>query len=186
MLVFQRWVLSCLCLLAIGRSAVLGAVPSPGESVTLAWNASPSGLIAGYHLYLGTATKNYSSVFNIPGGATSFTIPGLVAGVTYFFAVTAYDSIGLESAFSDEISYAVPTPATAPETLELQLSAPDEVLLRGRGPSGYRYEVLRSEDLTSWSVLGSVTNDNTGTFSFADTLSQDRLPHCYRLRQILP
>jgi hypothetical protein len=33
----------------------------------------------------------------------------LVSGVTYFFAVTAYDTNGLESAFSSEISYTVPT-----------------------------------------------------------------------------
>jgi hypothetical protein len=42
------------------------------------------------------------------GGATKTTIAGLLPGAEYFFAATVVDSVGLESAFSNEISYQVP------------------------------------------------------------------------------
>src|SRR5262249_1759364 len=51
---------------------------------------------------------------------TSTTISGLAPGATYFFAATAYDSLGVESPFSNEISYLVPTAASnQPPRLDL-------------------------------------------------------------------
>src|SRR6516225_8610900 len=78
-----------------------------GQSVTLGWNASASIDTAGYHLYYGGASGDYTNTLDV-GDATIATVPDLTSGATYFFAVTAYDGIGLESAFSGEISYTVP------------------------------------------------------------------------------
>jgi hypothetical protein len=39
------------------------------------------------------------------------TISSLTPGATYFFAVTVYNNLGLESAFSNEIVYSVPNPS---------------------------------------------------------------------------
>jgi hypothetical protein len=63
--------------------------------------------VAGYHLYTGIASRNYTNMVEL-GNATSVTVSNLSQGTTYYFAVTAYDMVGLESSYSGEIAYAVP------------------------------------------------------------------------------
>ncbi len=77
------------------------------QSVTLTWNPSSATNIAGYKIYYGPASHNYTNVV-VVGNTTSATISGLVAGTTYFFSATTFDGAGDESAFSNEASYAVP------------------------------------------------------------------------------
>ena len=47
----------------------------------------------------------------------------LLNGTTYFFAVTAYDTNGLESDFSTEISYTIPEPPVIPNPAWLTFAA---------------------------------------------------------------
>src|SRR5947199_1706688 len=82
---------------------------SPG-TLTLAWDPSPDPSITGYRLYQGGESQIYTNVIDV-GTADTATITGLDPQVTYYFAVTAYDATGLESAFSGEISYTVPAMA---------------------------------------------------------------------------
>ncbi|MGC3961291.1 MAG: Ig-like domain-containing protein [Verrucomicrobiota bacterium] len=87
-------------------------------SVTLAWDASSDVSVTGYRLYYGVATGSYTNSAAV-GNVTSATLANLSDGVTYYFAVTAYDSQGTESLFSNEASYAVPAAITnAPPTLD--------------------------------------------------------------------
>jgi hypothetical protein len=89
----------------------LGAhtIAIPHQTVTLAWYPNASPIIAGYKVYFGTASQVYNHVLDL-GDNTAAQITNLVAGSTYYFAVTAYTSFGLESAPSGEISYVVPMP----------------------------------------------------------------------------
>ena len=90
------------------------SLPSPvlGEStVTLQWDANTESNLAGYNLKYGRSSGRYSSVVNV-GKSTVTTVSNLVDG-WYFFAVTAYDTMGLESDPSDEVPYLPPsTPPT--------------------------------------------------------------------------
>jgi len=76
-------------------------------SVTLAWDASPDASVTGYRIYYGVASKNYTNSVTI-GNVTNVTLVALRPGVTYWFAATAVDGSGLESDFSNEISYHMP------------------------------------------------------------------------------
>jgi len=79
--------------------------PSPG-SVTLTWTANRETDLAGYKVYVGTASGTYSfpgSAFVI-GKVTSYTLSNLPMGQTYFFAISAYNSAGNESLLSAEVS----------------------------------------------------------------------------------
>jgi chitodextrinase len=81
--------------------------------VTVAWdenNPAPEG----YILYWGTSSGNYPSSHDV-GAATQYTIPGLQDGLTYYFAVKAYDD-GNESTLSQEISHTVGNPNGSPTT----------------------------------------------------------------------
>jgi hypothetical protein len=98
--------------------AALTASAKPQTNVTLAWDPSPGSDIAGYRLYVGCACRTYTNVID-QGNVTSATVFNLVNGATYFLAVTAYDTDGLESGFSDEICYTVPWPTNYPPALTL-------------------------------------------------------------------
>jgi len=80
--------------------------------VTLAWDRSSSPNIAGYRLHSGTTSGVYSQTIEL-GNATSTLVSNLVTGKTYFFVVTAYNTMGVESARSNEVSYLAP-PTTGP------------------------------------------------------------------------
>jgi hypothetical protein len=72
------------------------------EQVSLAWDANTEPDLGGYKLYYGTAAQAYSQVINV-GKNTQVTVSNLSQGVTYFFAVTAYNLQGAESEYSNEI-----------------------------------------------------------------------------------
>ena len=73
------------------------------QSVTLAWDASPSAAVAGYRVYYGTNSRAYSYVTNA-GLALNQSL-ALPYRARWFFAATAYDSNGLESDYSNEVEW---------------------------------------------------------------------------------
>lgn len=99
--------------LTVDASTATTPPPSTG-AVTISWtppteNTNGTALtdLAGYHLYYGTSQSNLNQVVNItnPGLAT-YVLSGLSAA-TYYFAMTAVTSTGLESARSNVVSYVV-------------------------------------------------------------------------------
>ena len=88
-------------LLAVSQFSAFAA-----GSVTLMWNPSTDSDVAGYRIYYGVASRNYTNIVDV-GNATSVTISNLVEGVTYYFAATAYTLLGMESGYSDEATATV-------------------------------------------------------------------------------
>lgn len=84
--------------------------------VRISWNANTESDLEGYRVFFGTSHGYYGNVINV-GRRTTVDVSGLAAGTTYFFAVTAYDYSGNESAFSEERSVAIPA-SSAPEGSE--------------------------------------------------------------------
>ena len=80
-------------------------------SVSLAWDASTQPGLTGYKIYYGTASRTYGPPVTI-GNQTQYTVTGLVPG-TYYFTLTAYDTSGQESSFSNEVSTAIKDVAPA-------------------------------------------------------------------------
>lgn len=75
----------------------------PIQRVGLAWNPSVDPSVTGYNVYYGTASRSYSQQVNV-GLVTNTAVSNIVAGTTYYFAVTAYNTEA-ESDFSDEAVY---------------------------------------------------------------------------------
>lgn len=167
------------CVLLQNPISALAVLPSSGTA-SLAWDSSPSSGVTGYRVYIGSASGNYTSSV-VAGNATTTTISGLTPGVTYFFAVKAFDASGVESAFSNEISFA---PGSA--TLQLSVAANGQAILTVNGLAGHTYNIEATQDLRTWSTLGSVTAGSGGTATYTDTTAPDVLKRFYRTRDLQP
>ena len=77
-------------------------VNSKPTDITLAWDFNSEPDVAGYKLYLGNSSRNYTQVVDL-GMTDQYTIRNLIEGTVYFFALTAYNQNGLESGFSNEV-----------------------------------------------------------------------------------
>ena len=118
------------------------------RNLDLSWNASTSTNVAGYNLYYGTASGNYTSKISA-GNVTAITISNLVPGVTYYFAATAYDANGNESPLSNEASFIVPGALT----LTAGVNAGDPPLINFPVEPSHWYKVQASTDLQSWTTI---------------------------------
>src|SRR4051812_46106459 len=83
------------------------------KGVTLGWDPSTESGIAGYRLYYGVASRSYTNMINV-GNRTNFQVTGLSGDVNYFFAVSAYNTLMIESPFSSEVSFNPSSIAAAP------------------------------------------------------------------------
>lgn len=81
------------------------ATSSMAGTITLAWDPVTSPELAGYRIYTGTASGNYSQTVDAPPVATVQSIGGLNDCTTYFLAMKSLAADGSESVnFSQEVS----------------------------------------------------------------------------------
>lgn len=84
-------------------------------NVNIAWVASTSPNVGGYIVYYGQSSRYdtaYAASFDV-GNSTSYLVPSLQAGTTYYFAVSAYDlTKAFNSGYSNEASITVPVEGT--------------------------------------------------------------------------
>jgi len=99
------WRLLCCIVMACSLSSIPPATFA--ANVNLSWSADTEPDLASYKAYYGTSSRNYSTSINV-GKVTSYTLTGLNAG-TYYFAVTASDTSGNESGFSNEAILTIPS-----------------------------------------------------------------------------
>ncbi len=74
--------------------------------VTLTWDPNPEQDLAGYRVYYGSTPGAYTNFVEV-GAVNLGTVPDLMEGDVYFFAVTAYNLEGLESDYSNEVALTV-------------------------------------------------------------------------------
>jgi hypothetical protein len=105
------------------QNTVSRAVSAP--SVTLAWDTATDPSVNGYNVYQGTQSATYTNVVSVsPATANTVTFSNLVRGVTYYWAATCVATNGLESLYSTEISYTVPTLPASPANVKLTVNKP--------------------------------------------------------------
>ncbi len=85
--------------------AIAGSAAGAGVSVTLYWDHPEESDVAGYRVHYGPLSAPYTQLLDVE--TTSVDIPNLVASTTYIFAVSAYNTAGVESAYSSPIAHFV-------------------------------------------------------------------------------
>ena len=127
--------------------------PGFAASVTLAWNPNSESNLAGYKVQYGTAPGVHPTTVDV-GNQTTYVVGGLGPG-TYYFVVLAYNTSGLQSPLSNEVSVTITAPSPPPPTNPSLTASPGSV-----GPG---------ENVTvSWSGIGSASvRDWIGQYSAA-------------------
>lgn len=117
--VLSRWISGKCAFWFVCFFAFSGSLEAQETMSGLAtWDANPESNIAGYFLYYGQQPRQYGTKVNA-GNVTSLAVSNLTRGTTYYFALTAYNTRGVESDLSAEVVYAVPAqPSNAPPTLD--------------------------------------------------------------------
>ena len=90
--------------LTLARLLSVGLLCAPSLSardIALAWEPSPDPDVAGYFVYVGSASRSYDRFFDA-GHVTNTTVLNLNECPVYYFVVTAYDAAGRESDPSNE------------------------------------------------------------------------------------
>jgi hypothetical protein len=169
--------------IVLGGILLLALLHYPAQaatSVTLAWTPSLSPDTAGYNIYYGVTNGSYTQMINV-GNVTNATISGLTGGTTYYFAVTAYTSLGLQSVFSSQTSYALPATLTE---LQIHAAPAGMFIVTVTGPIGQTNEILATQNFKVWTVIGTMTVGTGGTFVFTDTNAANYPMRFYRAQEV--
>jgi len=155
----------------------LGFSNAPGaQNVRLLWNPSKSPAAAGYFLYYGPEQGVYTNKIDM-GSSTTASVSGLREGQTYHFAVTAYNSSGVESALSSDVSYITPGLLRLLGTVNI-----GSMGMAFPVAPNHWYEVQASEDMQAWTTIGrtDLATSNAWT-QFSDPQAGQFSTRFYRL-----
>ncbi|MDD5141654.1 MAG: fibronectin type III domain-containing protein [Verrucomicrobiales bacterium] len=170
------------CALLYNPAPSFGATLPAPYSLTLAWNPNPAPDVAGYRVYYGTASGDYTNSV-AAGNVTTLTVPGLLSGVIYYFAITAVGTNGLASDFSNEISY---PQALSGAFMQITAVAGGQFMLTVTGLAGHTNNIEATQDLKTWTVIGTVTIGAGGSVNFTDTNAANFQNRFYRTRDTQP
>lgn len=147
--------------------------------VQLGWDPSPDATITGYRVHHGASSGNYSTSIDV-GLTTTTTVTDLDPGQCYFFVVTAYNALGLESGPSNEVRCDIPNPTAEDLDLSTPEDTPLSIALGDSNPTATEsmiYQLVAQP--TSGSLIGDLPNTTYvphpnyhGPDQFAYTTSQ--------------
>ena len=162
-----------------------GAQSATNNTATLQWAANQEPDLAGYRVYQGTTAGSYGPAVDV-GNTTLYTAKNLQAGLTYYFATTAYDFSGNESLPSTEKSLLISAPPTDTTSPFIGLTTPSQgntvsgmVTLTATatdnvGVVGVQFHLngsnLGAEDTTnSYGIPWDTTTVGNGTYTLSAT-----------------
>ena len=156
-------------LILIGSCWLVTAPVFASFAVTLAWDANPETDLVGYKLSYGTASGTYTNVIST-GLVTEISVPNLVEGTTYYFAVAAVNAAGAQSLNSNEVSYSFTTSGTVvPPTVVVPQ-------ITNQAPVATNESLTVNEDTSLNLVLqGTDTNGDALTYSVVNSPTRGQL-----------
>ncbi len=134
---------------------VFSALVSHAAVVRISWNNNSDSDLEGYTVYYGPSSRNYTNMESA-GLSTSIDIDTskLTMSGTYYFAVTAKDTAGNESVFSQEVS----------------ITIPESVVPSSDNPNGSPIEISNTDSTAAGYVAGVLTPADTDIDGIPDAM----------------
>ena len=151
-------------------------------SASLSWQPNSESDLTGYRVYYGAASRTYGPPISVNQGS-SYTVNDLQEGDTFFFAVTAVDSSGNESGYSNEVSKTIPqaTPSAYQLTLSRSSDRSNPVPLSAQTVSDDVYIFVAPEESISQVVFSidgtSVQTESLSPYDLAGTNGGSAYPY---------
>jgi len=157
------------------------------SSVTFVWdyNFTNEPTVNGFRIYRGSSSRTYTNTTDINTKVLTGVVTNLQAGSTNFFAITARaDLVGLESDYSNELSYT--TPAWAIKTN----FTTNIYFLSAFGYPAIQTKVCPNQPITFWytanlstpfQVLTNLVADQYGNAVYDDVGARNQPQRFYRL-----
>jgi Domain of unknown function (DUF4082)/Fibronectin type III domain len=141
-------------------------------SVTLAWNPNSESNLAGYKVQYGTAPGVHPTTIDV-GNQTTYVVGELGPG-TYYFVVLAYNTSGLQSPVSNEVSVTVSASPPPPPTTPSLTASPGSV--GSGGNVTVSWSGIGDPTVKDWIGLYPVAANDAGDVAWKYTSSCDHNP----------
>jgi hypothetical protein len=162
-----------------------------GEAI-LNWDPNADSDLAGYKVYYGTASGSYTESVDVGltdnSNSPQYTVGDLLGGTTTYFAVTAYDTSGNESGYSNEVSKTV-ADTTPPGDVQnfTAVGGDQQITLSWTNPPDSDFVGVRIRyrtdhfpaDINDGTLLGDFTGQPNQTASTAHTGLQNGVTYYY-------
>lgn len=154
---------------------------SLAAEVAFSWLPNTESNLAGYKIHFGVTSGSYmyERDVNLPtviDGRIQASIDGLSEGTTYYFAATAYDASGVESDYSTEIVYSVPTTNPIEDSDNDGLSDYEEINLYHTLPNvadSDKDGMNDGEEVAYWQANGSSWDEDIDDDGIINILDSD-------------
>jgi hypothetical protein len=177
---------SIFLLTVIQLSLIICITSAYAAQVTLGWSPGTEPDLAGYKVYYGTASRNYTQSVDINNRtATSCTITNLTEGQTYYFAATAYNTSLVESPHSAEVSWHSQLSSfyTIPGNKIVKL-----IWVTAKEIDNAVFDLYRAEDedgqytkINDVMIPPEVSEPQGASYEFIDTDVMNRMTYYYKL-----
>ena len=167
---YAKYLILFLLSLNVAQAQLAPTNPPPAQIITFD-APSPIFNIANYNIYYGNSTGFYTNKINI-GTNTVYTL-SLLRGATYFAAATSTDINGLESDFSNEITFTVPSLPPAPTNLRLFAYDPIAQSIYGIANEFQLLSLQKTEEFNNWTNITDLATDDNGVFYYVDNNTND-------------
>ncbi|MFI5452272.1 MBG domain-containing protein [Pedobacter sp. UC225_61] len=149
--------------IVVPPSTPQGLTAVPGDAmVTLNWSANPESDVASYEIYGGTTPAPTTLLKSVSVGTSTYIDANLTKGITYYYRITAKNTSGIESTYSNESS------ATPKEDQTITFAAlADKVYGAIDFP-------LTATSSSNRSIIYSSSDDNIATIIGGNTLQIKR------------
>lgn len=156
------------------------AAQTVAKPITLGWNAATDVAVRGYAIYYGRANLTATTRINA-GTNLSCTISGLLVGVTYRIYAVSYDTQGIESLPSNQLTFTPITPA--PPRLQIARQANGSMTLSYAAGTNTTCAIQFAATPTAkyWQTLTNVAANQAGNIIVTDTTASRVPQRFYRV-----